>query len=116
MIKRVHHIDLRVKNLEASVSYFKRLGFQELRKTSESRLSVEVVLPGPDQVIFELRQGKDNEVGINHIAFLKENDSALDGLKKNGIEFNKEVRFVKDTGRSVINFTDIDGNKWQLTD
>lgn len=117
MLKRVDHIDLRVADVEESVAFFKQLGFIEVRRTEPPRLSVEVALPGPDQVVFEVRSaGEGEKPGVNHIAFRTEGPDALEELKARGLRFDREANFVKDTGRTVSNFRDSNGNRWQLTD
>lgn len=114
-LKRVDHIDLRVGDVEASVDFFKQLGFIEIRRAPAGRGSVEVALPGPDQVVFEIRPG-NGKSGVDHIAFRVEDGSALGALKQRGITFDKELNFVKDTGRTVSNFRDPTGTRFQLTD
>jgi catechol 2,3-dioxygenase-like lactoylglutathione lyase family enzyme len=116
MLKRLDHIDLRVLDVEEQVAYFKKLGFVEIRRTPEPRYSVEVALPGPNQVVLEVRAGEAGKMGINHIAFKVEGAESIEQLKSQGIQFNVERRLVKDTGRTVSNFTDPNGNRLQLTD
>jgi catechol 2,3-dioxygenase-like lactoylglutathione lyase family enzyme len=117
MLKRVDHIDMRVTDVEKQVAFFKQLGFVEKRRTPPPRYSVEVVLPGPDQVVFEIRQAKEGTAtGIDHVAFLQETPETREKLEEIGITFSKKPNFVQDTGRTVSNFTDEDGNRWQLTD
>ncbi|CAG0954521.1 partial lactoylglutathione lyase, partial [Anaerolineae bacterium] len=91
--------------------------FVEVRRTSPPRLSVEVALPGEDQVVFEVRQAEEGDKpGINHVAFKVENSDTLAEIKARGIQFDREANFVKDTGRTVSNMRDPHGNRWQLTD
>lgn len=116
MVTRVDHIDIRVADVEVFVEQFKKLGFIEKRRTPSPRLSVEIQLPGEDQVVFEVRTAKEGEHGINHVAFRIDSDETIEELKEKGIIFKSEKRFVKDTGRSVSNFKDDFGNGWQLTD
>jgi lactoylglutathione lyase len=116
MVTRVDHIDLRVADVEASVAFFKRLGFVEVRRTEPPRHSVEVALPGSDQVVFEVRPAGEGKTGINHVAFKIEGADSLEQLKAAGITFNRESNYVPDTGRTVSNFRDSDGTSWQLTD
>jgi catechol 2,3-dioxygenase-like lactoylglutathione lyase family enzyme len=117
MLKRVDHIDLRVADVEASVDFFKKMGMKEVRRTPAPRLSVEVALPGPDQVVFEIRPAEAKDTpGIAHVAFRVENPETLAELKARGLTFDRELNFVKDTGRTVSNLHDPNGNRWQLTD
>jgi catechol 2,3-dioxygenase-like lactoylglutathione lyase family enzyme len=116
MLTRVDHIDIKVLNLEDQVNFFKTLGLVEIRRTPAPRLSVEMALPGPDQVVFELRVAEPGQEGCSHIAFKVEKEDAVDELKARGIHFDTERRLIKDTGRTVSNFKDASGNSWQLTD
>ncbi|MDR2981572.1 MAG: VOC family protein [Puniceicoccales bacterium] len=116
MVTRVDHIDLRVADVEKFVEQFKMLGFIEIRRIPEPRLSIEIALPGENQMIIEVRTAKEGESGINHVAFKVDSTETISELKEKGIEFKSENRLVKDTGRSVSNFKDPFGNSWQLTD
>ncbi len=117
MVKRVDHIDFRVMDVESLVAEMKRLGFVEVRRTNRVPQSVEIALPGENQVIFEVRAAKEGEkLGVNHIAFKIDSNDTNDKLKEKGIVFTKENNLVKDTGRTVSNFKDSQGFSWQLTD
>ena len=118
MILNVDHIDLKVPDLEASVAFFTTLGMVVIRRTESPRHSVEMALPGDQQVLFELRENKASEqTTIDHIAFAVDDTvSTLEHLKAAGIGFNRENHLVADTGRYVSNFKDPHGGKWQLSE
>ena len=50
MLTQVDHIDMRVNDLEATVETLKKMGLQEKRRTPAPRSSVEMALPGENQV------------------------------------------------------------------
>lgn len=118
MVTRVDHIDIRVTDVEVMVEEMKRLGFIEIRRTTRVPQSVEIALPGENQVIFEVRAAKEGEkLGINHVAFkIDSPEATIEELKEKGIEFTRENHLVKDTGRRVSNFKDSNKFSWQLTD
>lgn len=63
MLTQVDHIDMRVNDLEATVETLKKMGLQEKRRTPAPRSSVEMALPGENQVTFELRPANGNPQG-----------------------------------------------------
>ena len=116
MLQRIDHIDLRVSDLEKTEEFFHTLGLKTLRKIGNSRNSIEMALPGDQQVIFELRQVKEGQSsGINHIGFAADCDQAISDLEQNGIQFTSKNRFIAETGRTVSNFNGPDASKWQVS-
>lgn len=116
MLKYVDHIDLLVKDLEAEVAFMTKLGLIIKRRLPEHGNSVEMQLPGENQVIFEMRACGEKSPGIRHIAFRVEHMETIEEIKKQGIIFRSENRFVDATGRTVSNVDDPNGNAWQFTD
>lgn len=117
MLIRVDHIDLRVREFEETVAMFEKLGLTVTRSMPQ-RNSVEMALPGENQVVFEIHQVPDGaDTGIHHIAFKSagENDD-VERLKAEGIGFKSEKKKIADTGRTVSSFSDSNGLTWQLTD
>lgn len=117
MITRVDHIDIRVKEFDKIVELFENMGLSAIRNMPE-RNSVEMALPGANQVVFEIhRVCEGDSTGIHHIAFKSEGDGddvAL--LKSKGITFKGEKKLIVHTGRTVSSFTDENHLTWQLTD
>lgn len=118
MLTRVDHIDLKVPNLDEVLPFFKSLGFVELRRTDAERGSVEIALPGENQIVFEIRADSRVETTtVDHIAFkVQDVTDDLKGLKGAGVTFEKEAYFVPHSGRTISNLRDPHGAKWQLTD
>lgn len=116
MLVRVDHIDIKVPNLAESVEFFTSIGFEVLRRMEE-RGSVEIALPGENQVMFELRaDDKITASKIDHIAFAVDDpDATIDLIKSAGVTFSRE-HHPTPTGRTVSNFVDSAGGKWQLAE
>ena len=118
MLKRVDHIEIVVQDLEAMAEFFQKMGFEVIRRTEHHGGAVELKLPGPDQVIFELHalEAEENP-GINHIAFLVEDShNTVVALRDKGIEFDKEPFYFPATGRTLTNFRDPQGFRVQFTE
>ena len=115
MLTKVDHIDLKVPNLEQSVAFLKSIGLVEKRR-SEARGSVELQLPGEDQVVFELRLHNSDKTVLNHVAFRVEIQDDVEALEAQGIVFKNKHKLIADTGRTVSGIMDYSGLNWQLTD
>ena len=117
MIKGIDHIELIVRDFDEYVAFMKRLGFEELTRTSHHGESIELQAPGENQPIFEIHQATGEEViGVNHIAFrvddVKASHAKLDGT---GINM-RAPNYVESTGRTTLNLRDPDGWRMQLVD
>lgn len=116
MISKLDHIDIKVEKLEETVNVLSLLGLKVLRRAQAPRNSVEMVLQGDNQVIIELHPAKPGDSkGVHHIAFHTDGEDVA-RLKEHGIVFKAENRYIKETGRTVSSFNDINGLTWQLTD
>jgi glyoxylase I family protein len=118
MIKGIDHIELIVRDVEEFVTFFQKLGFTLLTRTSHHGESAELQLPGANQPIFEIHQvGGEENIGVNHIAFRVDNaQAAYEDMQRQGISSAKSPNFVPATGRTTINFRDPDGWRLQLVD
>lgn len=117
MLTRVDHIDFKVPDLSVALEFFAGLGLVEVRRTP-ARGSVEVALPGAGQVIFELREDPSLDAFVmDHIAF-GSTDQAADvaALTAAGRTFSRENTFIPVTGKTISDFTDPHGQRWQLSD
>jgi catechol 2,3-dioxygenase-like lactoylglutathione lyase family enzyme len=118
MITQIDHIEIIVKDVEAHVAFYQKLGFTLLTRTDHHGGSAELQLPGPNQPILEIHTvlGEEN-IGINHIAFQAEDVfETFEELKAKGIEFNSEPYRNKHTGRGNIRLRDPDGWRLQISD
>src|SRR3954465_15960622 len=77
MVRGIDHIELIVRNVDETITFFQDLGFKLLTRTKHHGTSVEMQLPGENQPIFEIHQvtGEENPGG-NHIAFKVDNAKA----------------------------------------
>jgi catechol 2,3-dioxygenase-like lactoylglutathione lyase family enzyme len=118
MIRGIDHIELIVRDVEEFVTFFQKLGFKLLTRTSHHGASAELQLPGDHQPIFEIHQvsGEEN-IGVNHIAFKVDNaQEAYTELQSKGVTSLRPPNFVVPTGRTTVNFRDPDGWRLQLVD
>ena len=109
MIKRIDHIAICVKDVEAAVKVFQKMGFKLLyRIPAPFGTIADVKLPGANQPIFELipagAQHMDGKTGIYHIAFLVDNaQETLDDLESKGVRIGTDhPHFLKQTGRTHV--------------
>lgn len=117
MITKVDHIDLKVKDFDGTVALFAKMGFIEKRRTPPPRSSVEVTLPGENQVVFEIHKAAEGGFeGIHHIAFKQTGPEAVETIKSMGLSFSTENKLIPDTGRRISSFKDGNGLTWQFTD
>lgn len=116
MLTYVDHVDMLVKDLDAQIEFFTKLGLVVKRRLPDHGNAVEMQLPGENQTVFEMRACGDKEPCIRHIAFHVADENTVQELKDNGVNFRTENRFVPATGRTVSNVNDPNGNSWQLTD
>lgn len=118
MLKRVDHIEIVVRDVDEMAEFFRRMGFEEVRRTEHHGGAVEMKLPGPDQVIFEFHQMEMQEnPGVNHIAFLVEDSEAtVAELKAKGMKFDKGPYLFQTTGRILTNFRDPQGFRLQFAE
>jgi catechol 2,3-dioxygenase-like lactoylglutathione lyase family enzyme len=117
MIQRLDHIDLRVPSVPDAETFFAKLGFTTLRRHGGGRGSIEMALPGTNQVFFEIREDLSvTATTIDHVALALSNPEAtVEALQSTGVEFTR-THHRTPTGRTVSNFTDPFGGKWQLAE
>jgi len=118
MLRGIDHIELIVRDVQETVSFFEALGFEVPQRTSHHGGSAELKLPGEDQPVFEIHTVTGEEsIGINHIAFrVDDARESHEQLSAKGIEFAREPRLIEATGRTIVNFRDPDGWRLQLVD
>lgn len=117
MLINVDHIDLRVPDLGEAEAFFVSIGMIVIRRTADSRRSIELALPGEHQVVFEVREDPSvPSTVVDHVAFRSDGSGTVELLKRSGVNFTREHHMVADTGRTVSNFTDVAGGKWQIAE
>ncbi|MHA1109170.1 MAG: VOC family protein [Alphaproteobacteria bacterium] len=118
MIRSIDHIELIVRDVDETVAYFRKLGFELLTKTGHHGGSAELQLPGPNQPIFEVHTATGEEViGINHLALkVDSSDQAYEKLQADGVVFTRGPKFIPATGRTTVEMRDPDGWRIQLVD
>ncbi len=118
MLEAVDHIDLKVPDLEGAISWFAGLGLRGRRRIPE-RHSVELALPGEGQVVFELREDASLDAFvIDHVAFRSTTQRAdADAIgAATGATFTRVDTYIPVTGKTISDFTDPYGSRWQLSD
>lgn len=116
LLGRIDHIEYVVRDVDEFVEFLKMLGFELIRRTEHHHGSAEMKLPGENQPILEIHGvEREENPGINHIAFAAEDiDAIAELLKKRGIEHRGPL-FFEPTGRMLLNFRDPDGFRFQVT-
>ena len=116
MITGIDHLEICVADIDAVAEFYKKLGFEEVRRTKHHGDAVELRIPGT-KTIFEFHTGKEEEVpGLNHIAFRVDDiEAAVAELQDKGVTFITPISTAKSTGRSTANFRDPTYQRHQLT-
>ena len=118
MVQAIDHIELIVRDVDAHIALFEKLGFRVLTRTAHHGGSAELQLPGDNQPIFEIHAVHGEEViGINHIA-LRVDDAAAahKELSDAGVAFTRGPKLIEVTGRTTVELRDPDGWRLQLVD
>lgn len=118
MIRAIDHMELIVRDVNAHVELFEKLGFRVLTRTDHHGGSAELQLPGENQPIIEIHEvGGEEVIGINHIA-LRVDDAAVayETLSAKGVPFTRGPKKIEVTGRTTVELRDPDGWRIQLVD
>lgn len=112
----IDHIEMNVDNLDEMVSFLKRVGFVETRRTEHTGGSVELRFPGgPDAPIFELNSSDDEPKGFQHIAMRTTDiEACYQEFVDAGFEFLRPLLPAGQSGRRVFNLRDPEGKKLQI--
>lgn len=112
---RLDHIEYIVKDVDAYVKFFEMLGLEVFRRTEHHHGSVEMKLPGENQVLVEIHKVENDEnPGINHIAFLSDDiEEVAKRLDERGLPHKGPV-FFEPTGRTLLSFRDPGGFRFQV--
>jgi 4-hydroxyphenylpyruvate dioxygenase-like putative hemolysin len=103
MVRGIDHIELIVRNVDETITFFQDLGFKLLTRTKHHGTSVEMQLPGENQPIFEIHQvtGEENP-GVNHIAFKVDNAKEAYAQLQGKVKVMREPNYVQSTGRTTV--------------
>jgi lactoylglutathione lyase len=116
------HTCYRILEIDRSVSFYEKLGFEELRRLpiGDEAVNVFMGLPG-DGARLELTWNKDRDepyeigTGYGHIALTVDDlDATLDNLKDDGIEPEREPYTVREGGNRLCFVQDPDGYRIEL--
>jgi glyoxylase I family protein len=118
MLLGIDHIEMVVPDIDIVAEFFKKLGFEEVRRTEHHGSAVEMRLPGENQTLWEFHTGKSIEVpGINHIAFRVDNiEATVAELQARGIRFDGSIKRAAGSGRVTANLRDPNYHRLQLTE
>lgn len=116
MIGEIDHIEIEASDASEMADFLRNLGFETIRETKHHGHSYELVPPSNDGPIFEIHTVEGEETpGINHIAFAVDDiDSATTDLKDAGVDQVTDPYYVEKTGRTITNFRDPDGRRFQI--
>ncbi|MBN1411769.1 MAG: VOC family protein [Spirochaetales bacterium] len=117
MIKRIAHVCLNVKNLDASVSYYTQLGFKIkfwfTREGKKHGIYLEIADGNYIEIFENPSLGEVVNNGINHFCLETDDmDSLIENLEKKGIPFTQKMKGVDHTYQ--IWLADPDGNRFEV--
>jgi lactoylglutathione lyase len=116
------HTCYRIFEIDRSVSFYEKLGFEELARMPirDEAINVFMGLPN-DGARLELTWNKDQHepyelgTGYNHIAITVDDlDQALENLQQDGIEPEKPPYTVREGGNRICFVRDPDGYRIEL--
>ena len=118
MIGDIDHVEIEASDAEEMADFMKTLGYEEFRETEHHGQSFELVPEEGDGPLFEIHTVEGEEVpGINHIAFLVDDvEETYEELEAAGVDGLVEPYYVERTGRTICNFRDPDGRRFQVVD
>ena len=117
-LKGVDHITITVSDIEKSLEYYRKLGFEvEFVDKEEGIVRIYHLKLGNVRIDLKRRGSPKERVGVNHIAFsVDDTDETYKNLTGKGIKFSLKPYFNASLGRLVANFEpDPDGVLFQIT-
>jgi lactoylglutathione lyase len=121
-VSELIHTCYRILEIDRSVSFYEKLGFEELARMPirDEAINVFMGLPG-DGARLELTWNKDQQgpyeigTGYGHIALTVDDlDQALGNLRQDGIEPEKPPYTVREGGNRICFVRDPDGYRIEL--
>lgn len=116
MIGGVDHIEIIASDVEAMADFLRTAGFEVVRETHHHGTSYELAPPGSDRPLIEIHTAEGEEApGINHIAFSVDDiEEATRTLREGDVDQVSDPHFIEPTGRTITNFRDPDGRRFQF--
>ena len=118
MIGKIDHIEIEASDATEMAGFLKKLGYEEVRRTEHHGESFELEPSDADGPLFEIHTVDGEEVpGINHIAFAVDDiEEITDELEAQEVDSIVGPYDVDKTGRTITNFRDPDGRRFQVVD
>ena len=117
MIGDIDHIEIEASDAEEMADFLKQIGYEEVRETTHHGKSYELEPVEGDGPLFEIHTVEGEEVpGVNHIAFsVDEIEEITEDLQeKEDVDQVTDPYYVEHTGRTITNFRDPDGRRFQI--
>lgn len=115
MLGEIDHIEIEASDAEEMCEFLQKIGFEIHRETEHHDTSYELTPADADRPLFEIHTVDGEEVpGINHIAFASDDvDGLAEELKEKDVDHVSDPYYVDATGRTIVNFRDPDGRRFQ---
>jgi glyoxylase I family protein len=116
VIGEIDHIEIEASDADEMAEFFEKLGYEQHRRTEHHGESYEYVPADGDGPLFEIHTVEGEEVpGINHIAFSVDDiDAVTEQLEAAEVDSIVGPYDVDKTGRTITNFRDPDGRRFQV--
>lgn len=115
MFSKIDHIEIEASDADEMADFLKTLGYEEVRTTEHHGTSYELQPADWEGPIIELHTVEGEETpGINHIAFATDDiEDVTQTLKDEDVDQVSDPYYVEKTGRTITNFRDPDGRRFQ---
>ncbi|WP_311172144.1 VOC family protein [Halobellus ordinarius] len=116
MIGEIDHIEIEVSDASEMAEFLEKLGYEQHRQTEHHGESYEYVPGDGEGPLFEIHTVSGEETpGINHIAFAVDDiEEESERLEEADVDSIVGPYDVDKTGRTITNFRDPDGNRFQI--
>jgi catechol 2,3-dioxygenase-like lactoylglutathione lyase family enzyme len=116
VIGKIDHIEIEVSDADEMATFFEKMGYEQHRQTEHHGESYEYVPADGEGPLFEIHTVSGEETpGINHIAFAVDDiDGVTEQLEAADVNSLVGPYDVDKTGRTITNFRDPDGNRFQI--